>query len=88
MIADEAKKQPQRADLKKELAGAEFQAKDYDKAIADFQSILDRYKDAPIEQGEIYERIAIVYGAKKRFQHAVDNRKPDNWPPTMSRISA
>jgi tetratricopeptide (TPR) repeat protein len=73
VIAEEVKKQPQRPDLKKELGNAEFHAKHYDNAIADFNSIVDRYKDAPMEQAELYARIGIVYSAKGDFQHAVES---------------
>ena len=73
LIADEVQKQPQRTDLKKELATAEFRSKQYDKAIADYQSILDRYKDAPIEQAEIYFRIGITYGTMGDIAKAIEN---------------
>jgi tetratricopeptide (TPR) repeat protein len=73
VIADEVKKQPQRPDLKKELANAEFRAKHFDKAIADYQSILDRYKDAPMEQADLYNRIAVTYSVLGDTPKAIDS---------------
>jgi len=73
VLADEAAKQPQRADLKKELANAEFRAKKFDKAVADYQSILDRYKDSPIEQAEIYFRIGITLGSRGDIPKGIEN---------------
>ena len=73
VITDEIKKQPQRADLKRELPDIELQVRHYDKAIEDYQSILDHYKNAPIEQAEIYGRIGQAYDLKGDLQHGVDN---------------
>ena len=73
VIADEVQKQPQRADLKKELAYAEYRAKQFDKAIADYQSVLDRFKDAPMEQADVYNRIGNIYFTKGDTQGAFDN---------------
>jgi tetratricopeptide (TPR) repeat protein len=73
VIADEVQKQPQRADLRKELATAELRAKRFDKAIEDYQAILDRYKDAPMDQAEIYGRIAQTYTAKGDIPKGVEN---------------
>jgi len=71
-IADEAQKQPQRADLKKELANVELRAGHFDKAVSDYQAILDRYKDAPIEQAEIYFRISTAYALRDDYQKAIE----------------
>jgi tetratricopeptide (TPR) repeat protein len=73
ILNDEIQKQPQRTDLKKELATVEIRAQKYDKGIADFNSILDRYKDAPIEQAEIYFRIGQSYAMRGDIQHAIEN---------------
>jgi tetratricopeptide (TPR) repeat protein len=73
VISQEVKKQPQRADMKKELANAEFRAKQYDKAVADYLSILDRYKDAPLEQADLYNKIGITYSFLGDYQKAIDS---------------
>jgi tetratricopeptide (TPR) repeat protein len=73
VVADEVKKQPQRTDLKKELANAELRAGKTDKAIEDYTSILDRYKDTPIEQAEIYGRISRTYATRGDFQRSLEN---------------
>jgi tetratricopeptide (TPR) repeat protein len=73
VLADELKKQPQRPDLKKELANAELRARQFDKAIADYQSIIDRYKDAPLEQADIYNRIGVTYASLLNFPKAIEN---------------
>jgi tetratricopeptide (TPR) repeat protein len=72
-IAAEVTKQPLRTDLKKELANAELRARQYDKAIADFQSILDKYKDSPTEQADLYARIGTTYAILGNFQKAIEN---------------
>jgi len=71
ILAEESKKNPQRADLKKELATAEARAKQFDKALADFQSILDRYKDAPIDQAQIYGSMAQTSSLKGDMEKAI-----------------
>jgi Flp pilus assembly protein TadD len=73
VIADEYQKQPQRADLRKELANMEYRCQQYDKSIADYQAILDRYKDSPIEQADIYGRIAQTDTAKGDLQKGIEN---------------
>jgi len=73
VIADEVKKQPQRPDLKKELANAEVRAKQYEKAIADYQSVMGVYKDAPLEQADLYDRISITYSALGDTNKAIEN---------------
>jgi tetratricopeptide (TPR) repeat protein len=72
LIADEVQKQPQRPDLRKELANAEARGMKYDKALQDYQSILDRYKDAPIEQAQIYGSMAQTYALKGDLQKGIE----------------
>ena len=72
VIADEVKKQPQRTDMRKELANAEYRAKQYDKAIGDYQAIVDRYKDASSEQADLYNRIGITYSVLGNYPKAVE----------------
>ena len=52
---------------------SQLRAKLYEKAIADYQSILDRYKDAPLEQADIYAQIAATYSLRGDHQKAVEN---------------
>ena len=83
VITDEVEKQPQRADLKKELANVELRAKQYDKAIPDYQAMLDQYKDAPAEQAEIYSRHGITYSVLGNGQQAIEDlRKAKPLAPT------
>ena len=85
VIADEVKKQPQRTDLKKELAVAETRARQFDKALADYQSIVDRYKDAPLEQADLYSRLGTIYSVLRDYPKAIENMQkarqlaPANW---------
>ena len=74
-VAAEVEKDPQRIDLRKELANAEFRAKQYDKAIADYQAILDKYKDAPQDQADVYDRIGGAYLNQGDLPRAVENLK-------------
>ena len=73
VIADEVKKQPQRTDLKKELANAEMRARQSDKSIADYQAIIDWYKDSPAEQAEIYYRIGTTYHFLGQNEKAIES---------------
>jgi len=73
VLEDEVQKQPQRTDLKKEKANAEFRARHFDKAVADYQSILPRYKDSPIEQAEIYFRIGLTLGSRGDLDKGIEN---------------
>ena len=73
VIAEEQEKQPQQSDLRKELANAEFRAKRYERAIADYQSILDQYKDTPLEQADLYARIGTAYATLGSHPRAIEN---------------
>lgn len=73
VIADEAKKQPQRADLKKELATAEYRARQFDKSVSDFQSIVDKFKDSPLEQADLYSRMGMAYQASGNDPKAIES---------------
>jgi tetratricopeptide (TPR) repeat protein len=83
-IASEAEKYPQRTDLRRALGAIEIRVNEYDKAIADFQSILDKYKDAPLEQADLYDGIGRAYQGKGDFVRSLENLKkatllsPDN----------
>jgi tetratricopeptide (TPR) repeat protein len=84
LIAAELEKNPQRRELRKELANIEFQAKMYDKAIAVYQGALDQYKDSPAEQADIHFRIGATEGQTGDFNGAIESLKkamqlvPDN----------
>jgi len=72
VIANEVALEPQRGDLRKELATIEFRVKLYDKAIADFQLSLDRYKDSPLEQADILARLGETYAATGDVPRALE----------------
>jgi tetratricopeptide (TPR) repeat protein len=73
LIADEAARQPQRSELRKELANTEVRAKQYEKAIADYQAVLETYKDAPVEQADLYNRAGITYAMTNNFEKAIES---------------
>ena len=73
VIAAEVQKRPERTALRKELANAEFRAKQYDKAIADYQAILDQYKDKPLDQADIYKSLGITYSVMGNPEKAVED---------------
>jgi tetratricopeptide (TPR) repeat protein len=75
LIADEVAKHPERPDLRRMLAGTEMYVKHYDQAIADFQKVLDRYKDSPLEESSLYYYIGQAYGSKGDYAKALDNLK-------------
>jgi tetratricopeptide (TPR) repeat protein len=75
MVSRETSKDPRRSDLRKELAATEFRAGMYDKALVDYQSILEQFKDDPKQQAELYSRIALVYQKQGDFAHSIDNFK-------------
>jgi tetratricopeptide (TPR) repeat protein len=73
LIAGELKKHPQRADLQKELANAEFRTRQFDKAIADYQSVLEKQKDTPLEQADLHNRIGIAWSSLGDTHKAIEN---------------
>jgi tetratricopeptide (TPR) repeat protein len=77
VIAAEVKKQPNRADLRKELANTEFRARQFDKAVADYESLVDKYKEAP-EQAELFSRLGVTYSALGVPQKAIENMQKAN----------
>jgi len=72
VIANEVELNPQRRDLRKELATVEFRVKLYDKAIADYLLSVDRYKDSPLEQAEVLARLGETYAVTGDVPRAVD----------------
>jgi tetratricopeptide (TPR) repeat protein len=72
VMKDEVAKQPQRTEVKKELATTLLRAKRIDEGIAVFQSILEPYKDSPTEQADIYFRIGQAYQIKKELPKALE----------------
>lgn len=75
LIAGEVEKYPQRGDLRKELAATEVRTRQFDKAMADYQSILEKYQETPQEQADTYARIAGVYQIKEDLPHSIENLK-------------
>lgn len=75
VVASEVQKKPSRADLKKALADVELRGQQYPKAIADYQSVLGRYRDAPADQADIYRLIGISYSLVGDLQSAIENLK-------------
>jgi tetratricopeptide (TPR) repeat protein len=73
LVAEEVKKDPQRQELRATLADVEAKARQYDKAIADFQAIVEGQKDRPLEQAETYGNIGKAYAAKGDLQRAAEN---------------
>jgi tetratricopeptide (TPR) repeat protein len=77
-VADELKKQPQRADLQRELADAELLGGRYDKAIQDYNSVAGKFQSEPREQADIYARIGQSAEQKGDFTLAVDSYRKAN----------
>ncbi|HEY3837553.1 MAG TPA: tetratricopeptide repeat protein [Bryobacteraceae bacterium] len=83
-VAAEVSKDPRRGDLRKELATLEYRTQRYDKAIADFEAVLDQYKDSPADQADLHNRLAISYGQTDKFDRAIEHARqavqlvPDN----------
>lgn len=73
VVQEEVRKQPERVDLKRELANAEMRASRFDKAITDYQAVVDHYKSNPVEQAEIYGRIGQSCDLKGDVQCGIDN---------------
>jgi len=74
-IAVEVEKAPQRADLRKALAAVEFRAGQFAKAVADYRSILDNYKDSPKEQADLYARIGDAYQGQGELPLSIESFK-------------
>jgi tetratricopeptide (TPR) repeat protein len=77
-VAAEVASEPQRRDLRRELALVEVRARQYDKAIGDFQAVLDQFKNSPAEQAEILTRIGETYGLTGDYARAIDSLKKAN----------
>jgi tetratricopeptide (TPR) repeat protein len=75
IIAREATRDPGRNGLRKEQAAMEYRAGMYDKALADYQSILDRFKDDPAQQADLYSRIGLVYQKQDDFPRSIESLK-------------
>jgi tetratricopeptide (TPR) repeat protein len=73
VIAAEVKKQPRRPDLVRALADVEMKNRQYDKAIADYQSVVDQYRAAPLEEAQIIERMGESYEIKGDLQKSLDS---------------
>jgi tetratricopeptide (TPR) repeat protein len=85
-MAAEVEKNPERTELRKELGLIEYRAKRFDKAIADLSSLLEKYKDSPKVQADLYAGIGECYQGKGDFPPAIENLKkatqlaPDSAP--------
>jgi Flp pilus assembly protein TadD len=75
VIAAEVEKEPHRRELRKALGEVEIRANQDDKAIADYQSVVDQYKDSPKEQAEILARLSDAFVRKGDLPHAIELQK-------------
>jgi len=73
VIAEESKKYPDRADIRKELANVELQSGRFDQAIADYRAAVEKLTQKPLEQAEIYGRIAQCYEQKGDLGQAAES---------------
>jgi tetratricopeptide (TPR) repeat protein len=72
VIAVEAQKHPERADLQRELVNAEVAAAQYDKAIATFQGLVAKVSDTRV-QADLWSRIGQAYLRKGDLQQSVNS---------------
>jgi tetratricopeptide (TPR) repeat protein len=75
LIAAELAKSPTSRELRRELANTELRANQYEKAMADYQGVLDAYKDTPLEQAAVYARIGEIQQRQGDSGHAIENLK-------------
>jgi tetratricopeptide (TPR) repeat protein len=75
IIASEVTKYPQRAELRRELGAAEVRGGENDKAIADYQAVLEKYQDSPKEQADLYYDLGKAYQGKGDLAHATESLK-------------
>ncbi len=61
LIAAEVKRFPNRLDLKRDLGDVESRTGQFSNALVQYKELVDKYKDAPRQQGEIWARIAGTY---------------------------
>ena len=71
LMTAELRKQPGRRDLRMELANTLTRARQHDKAIAEYRSLLNGAK--PDEQADIYSRLADNYQRSGDRAHALEN---------------
>lgn len=73
VVASEAAKHPERADLRRELANIKFRVRQYDPALVDYAALLEIYKNEPKQQAEIYWQMGAVQRAKNDPPHAIES---------------
>jgi tetratricopeptide (TPR) repeat protein len=75
VIAQEAQKRPARRELQKEFANALVRAGQYEKAVAIYLAVVDKYADAPNEQAEILTRTGGAYATLHDLPRAIEATK-------------
>ncbi len=71
IVRAEAAKNPERADLLRELGNSQMSAGHFDEAVSSYQNLLSKSKD-PRLQADVWSRIAQSYRYKGDVQHAVE----------------
>jgi Flp pilus assembly protein TadD len=85
VMSAEVDKEPKRRELRRELAFMELRTRQYDKAIADYQALIDQFKNTPSEQGELLGQIGSIYAASGDPVRGIENLKKatqlaqENW---------
>ena len=72
LIATEAQKRPTNLDLQRELGNAQLNARQYDNAIATFQSLLTKVTE-PRLQADLFSRISETYLRKGDVQESINS---------------
>jgi tetratricopeptide (TPR) repeat protein len=75
LVSEEVAKHQGRPDLRRLLAITERNAGQTDKAISDFQAILGKYRDSPLEEATLYANIGQAYSMKSDYGNAIANMK-------------
>ena len=82
LLETESQKHPELPDLKRELANLEVRQHQYDKALADYESLVPKYKATPRAYGDLLFRTGVAYRLKGDLPKGIDylNRAKDLLP--------
>ena len=75
VFTTELERAPDSRDLRRELANTEYRVSRFDKALVDYQAVVDTYKAIPLEQAALYARIAEVYQHLGNLNLATESAK-------------
>jgi len=71
-VAAEVAKEPQRRDLRHELANLHLRSRQFDLAVTEYQALIDEPGASAAEQANLYAMLAAAYEGKNDFPKAIE----------------